>query len=123
MGTALFWVRSLINPLTASPYDMAPEFLDIVLVIHGTELVTVAKKNYAKYREVVERMRYYAQLGVQFKVCALAAQEYGYTVEELYEFIDVVPSAMPELVHWQQQGYALIVPQVLTKQFAIEDIR
>lgn len=123
MGSALYWIRSLINPLSESPYNLAPEFMDIKVVIHGTEIVTVAKKNYEKYREVVERMRYYAAIGVEFKVCALAAEDYAYQVEDFYEFIDVVPSAFTELVHWQNQGYALITPQVFIRRQTIEEMR
>ena len=66
INTALFWIRSLINPLMDEPYGMAPELLDIKVIIHGTEIVTVARKNFEKYREAVERMRYYASLGVDF---------------------------------------------------------
>jgi len=123
MGTALYWIRSLINPLSESPYNYAPEFMQIKVVIHGAEIVTVAKKNYKKYREVVERMRYYASLGVEFKVCNLAATDYAYEVKDFYEFIDVVPSAFTELVHWQQQGYALITPTVYLRTQSIEEIR
>lgn len=123
IGSALFWVRSLMNPLTESPYDMAPEFMDIVVVIHGTEIVTLARKNYKKYREAVERMRYYAQLGVKFKVCALAAHDYDYDREDFQDFVELVPSAITELAHWQQQGYALITPQVLSKKVSIQEIR
>lgn len=122
-ATALFWLRALMNPLMEEPYAMAPEFMDIVVVIHGTELVTVAKKNYEKYKTIVDRMRYYAQLGVRFRVCRLAAQEYDYTPADLQEFVEVAPSAMTELVHWQQQGYALLLPQVPEKHFTIEEIR
>ena len=123
MASALYWIRSLMNPLMDDPYNMAPEFLDIVVVIHGTEIVTVARKNYEKYKDIVERMRYYASLGVSFKVCGLAAHDYGYTVTDFYEFIDVVPSAITELAHWQLQGYALITPVVMDKKFTIEEIR
>lgn len=123
MASALYWIRSLMNPLMAEPYNMAPEFLNIVVVIHGTEIVTAARKNYDRYKDVVERMRYYASLGVTFKVCGIAAHDYGYSTGDFYEFIDVVPSAITELAHWQLQGYALITPQVLEKRHAIEDIR
>lgn len=122
-ATALFWLRSFINPLMEEPYGMAPEFMDIVVVIHGTELVTVARKNYDKYQSIVDRMRYYAQLGVRFRVCELAAHDYGYAPEDLQDFIEVAPSAMTEIVHWQQQGYALLIPQVPEKHFTIEEIR
>ncbi len=123
IGSALYWVRSLINPLTEAPYDMAPEFMDIVVIVHGTEIVTLARKNYEKYRDVVERMRYYAALGVKFRVCGLAAHDYGYTLADFHEFVEVVPSAITELAHWQQRGYALIAPQVMDKKFSIEEIR
>jgi len=123
INAALYWIRSLINPLMDEPYGMAPEFLDIKVVIHGTEIVTVARKNYEKYRDAVERMRYYASLGVEFKVCGLAAADYGYDTDDFYEFIEVVPSAITELAHWQLQGHALITPNVLEKKFSIEEIR
>jgi len=102
---------------------MAPEFMNIKVVIHGTEIVTVARKNYKKYKDAVERMRYYASLGVEFKVCGIAAHDYGYAVADFQEFIEVVPSAINELAHWQLEGYALITPTVMEKKFTIEEIR
>ncbi len=123
IGSALYWVRSLMNPLLASPYNYSPEDLSIIVVIHGTEIVTVAKKNEAKYQEAVNRMRYYADLGVSFKVCGQAAEDYGYAVKDFQDFIEVVPNAITELAHWQQQGYALILPQILDKTINIESIR
>lgn len=123
IGSALYWVRSLMNPLLESPYNYSPEDLSIVVVIHGNEIVTVAKKNEAKYQEAVDRMRYYASLGVKFKVCGQAAEDFGYRVEDFQDFIEVVPNAITELAYWQQQGYALIVPKVMEKTIDIELIR
>lgn len=123
INSALYWIRSLMNPLMDSPYDLAPEMMDIVVVIHGTEIVTVARKNYEKYHDAVERMRYYADLGVSFKVCGLAARDYDYGSDDFHEFIDVVPSAMTELAHWQLQGYALITPKIMEKKLSIDEIR
>jgi uncharacterized protein len=123
MGAALYWVRSLVNPLTEAPYSLFAEDMSIIVLLHGTELVTVARKNEAKYEEVVQRMRYYAAQGVKFKVCGLALQDYGYTDADMQPFIEVTPSAMTEMVHWQNRGYALITPQVPDKRHAIEDIR
>lgn len=121
MGVALYWIRSLLVPLSVPPYEYNPETIKVVL--HGTELVTVAKKNEAKYRDVVERMRYYADLGIEFKVCGLAMHDYGYTLKDLQDFVQVVPSAPVELVHWQNQGYAVVAPQIMDKKFDIEQIR
>jgi len=123
IANALYWIRSLMNPLMDDPYNLAPEFLDIVVVIHGTEIVTVARKNYERYKDSVERMRYYASLGVKFKVCGLAAHDFGYKTDDFQEFIEVVPSAITELAHWQLEGYALITPTVMEKRFSIEEIR
>lgn len=123
INNALYWIRSLMNPLLDEPYGMAPEFMDIKVVIHGTEIVTVASKNYEKYQDAVERMRYYTSLGVEFKVCGLAAHDYGYHPDDFHEFIDVVPSAINELAHWQLEGYALITPTVMEKKYTIEEIR
>ena len=123
INSALFWLRSLINPLMEEPYGLAPVLLDIKVIIHGTEIVTVARKNYDRYKDAVERMRYYASLGVEFKVCGLAAKDYDYDSDAFYEFIDVVPSAITELAHWQMQGYALITPTVMEKTLSVEEIR
>jgi len=122
-GPALYWVRALLNPLMDDPYGYAPEFMDIKVIIHGTELVTVAKHNYKKYRDIVERMRYYSELGVEFRVCAMAAADYGYRLQDFQDFIRVIPSAITELAHWQLQGFALITPHVMDKKYSIEEIR
>jgi len=123
IGSALYWIRSVMNPLMDAPYDYSPEDLNIVVVIHGTEIVTVASQNQSKYSDVVERMRYYASLGVKFKVCGQASEDYGYSVGDYQDFIEVVPNAINELAHWQMQGYALITPQIMEKKFNVEKIR
>ena len=123
INAALYWIRSLMNPLMDTPYDMAPEFMDIKVIIHGTEIVTVAKHNYAKYKNAVERMRYYSALGVEFRVCGLAAEDYGYSTKDFQDFIKLTPSAITELSHWQAQGYSVITPKVMEKKFSIEEIR
>ena len=123
INSALFWIRSLVNPLSESPYDFMPEDLDIKVVVHGTEIVTLAKKNYAKYKTAVDRMRYYASVGVEFKVCALASRDFGYKAKDYQDFVQVVPSAFSELTHWQMQGYALIRPIILEKKYSQDEIR
>lgn len=123
IGGALYWVRALMNPLLESPYNYPPDELSIVVVIHGMEIVTVAKKNEVQYQEAIERMRYYSSLGVSFKVCGQAAEDFGYAVKDFQDFIEVVPNAITELAHWQQQGYALIVPKILEKRIDPDSIR
>jgi intracellular sulfur oxidation DsrE/DsrF family protein len=123
INAALFWLRALVNPLAEAPYDISPDAMSIKVVIHGTEIAAVAKKNYPQYQEAVERMRYYAGLGVEFKVCALAAHDYGYSAADLQDFVQVVPSAITELAYWQMKGHALITPVVTEKRISVEDIR
>jgi intracellular sulfur oxidation DsrE/DsrF family protein len=105
------------------PYNYAPEFLELIVLIHGTEIVATVKHNYDKYKDDVERMKYYAALGVKFKVCGIAAEDYGYTAKDFHEFVELVPSAISELAHWQLQGYATIKPEVMDKRLSIEEIR
>lgn len=123
INSALFWLRTLINTLSDDPYAIAAEENRIKVVIHGTEIATVATKNYEKYHEAVDRMRYYASIGVEFKVCSLAAKDFGYQIEDFQDFIQVVPSAMNEIAHWQNHGYALIAPVVTEKRLSTEEIR
>jgi len=123
MATALYWLRAHMKPLQEAPYNIPPDFLDIKVVVHGTEIVTLARKNEERFPDIVSRVRYYDRLGVDFKVCALAAQDYNYQPADFYGFVDVVPSAMAELAHWQAQGYSLMVPKVLERTRSIEEIR
>jgi Uncharacterized conserved protein len=94
-----------------------------VVVLHGTEIAATVTRNQDRYREAVERMRYYAQMGVKFKVCGQAAHDFGYTPADFLDFIEIVPNAMTELIYWQQQGYALIIPRILIKRESTEQIR
>ena len=123
LGAALHWLRSFVNPLTEAPYSFFNEDMSVIVLLHGTELVALAKKNEAKYEEVVQRMRYYTELGVKFKVCGLALQDFGYTAADMQPFVEVTPSAITELVHWQNQGYALVTPTVVDKKLSVEEIR
>lgn len=123
INSALYWLRAQITPLMEDPYNFQPEDMKIVVIIHGTEIASVVTQNYKKYQTAVDRMRYYASLGVEFRVCGLAATDYGYSANDFQDFIKLVPSAMADLSYWQQQGYGLITPRILIKQHSIESIR
>jgi len=123
INSALFWLRTYMNTMMEEPYNVSSYDMDIKVLIHGTELVTLAKKNYSKYKAAVDRMRYYVDLGVEFRTCAPAMRDFGYQPKDLYDFVKIAPSAMTEIVHWQQQGYALMRPIVLEKKYSIEEIR
>jgi len=123
IASALYWIRSWMNPLMKAPYNEAPEFLNVVVMVHGTELVTLAKKNEKKYQDIVDRIRYYSDFGFKFKVCEIAAHDFNYDENDFHDFVEVVPSAMSELVHWQMQGYGLITPRIYSKKFSNQEIR
>jgi len=123
LSAALFWLQGLYKTMDAQPYDMPPDDLKTVVVMHGSEITALVKKNYEKYGDAVERMRYYSELGVEFKVCRLSAEAYGYSAADFPDFIDLVPSAVTELIHWQQQGYVLIIPRVMERTFSLDELR
>ena len=58
-----------------------------MVMIQSTEIVTLAKHNYEKYQDSVERMKYYQALGVEFRDCGLAAKVYSYQPGDLYDFV------------------------------------
>jgi len=123
IGTGLDWLRIYMNTLVNDPYGMAPEFMDVKVVIHGTEIVTLLKKNYEKYSTAVERMKYYATLGVDFIACHSFAEELGYHPRDFYEFVTLAPSGPNEVIHWQQQGHALIIPLAQDKLIDLDELR
>ena len=123
ISNGLYWLLGMFHTLNEEPYGIPPDFLDVKVVLHGAEIVTLAKKNYDKYKKVVERIKYYAEFGVEFKVCATSALDYGYKPEDFHDFVQIVPNAITEIIHWQMQGYGLVVPQVLEKHHSIEELR
>ena len=123
INAALYWVKGLVDPLMAEPYNLSPDDMHIKVVLHGTEVVALAKHNYPQYQKAVQRMRYYAQLGVEFRLCSIAARDYDYALKDLQDFVQLVPSGITELAHWQKEGYVLIAPRIQEKRFAISEIR
>lgn len=123
INAALYWVKGLVDPLMAEPYNLSPDDMDIKVILHGTEVVALAKHNYPQYQKAVQRMRYYAQLGVEFRLCSIAARDYDYVLNDLQDFVQLIPSGIAELAHWQKEGYVLIAPRIQEKRFAIAEIR
>jgi uncharacterized protein len=104
-------VLSAINSLMAQTAEFGPhefEPLKIVVVSHGSELVVFAKRNYAKYKETVDRAASLAQQGVRFEICRGAAAALNFVPEDFHGFATVVPSGPYALTYWQMQGYGLI---------------
>jgi uncharacterized protein len=97
----------MIATADSGPNDFEP--LKIVIVSHGPELVVWDRKNYAKYKEVVDRAASLSTQGVRFEVCRSAAAALGLKPEDLHGFLHVIPSGPYALTYWQNKGYALIL--------------
>lgn len=123
IATALYWVRSVYKALGSNPYGHAPDDMKVVIVIHGTEIVTLAKNNYPKYSDIVERLRYYAELGAEIRICSQAAELYGYSPMDFPDFVSLIPAAVVDLIYWQLKGYSIVSPIVTEKKYSLEEIR
>lgn len=80
----------------------------IVLVLHGDELNYFAIKNYAKYKELMERAQSLT-VGevIHFRVCAAAARARGLSAKDMHGFVQFVPMADAEIVRLQsEEGHA-----------------
>lgn len=97
---ALLKATSEFGPRSIEP-------IKVVIVSHGPEIVVFAKKNYDKFREIVDRAASFAQQGVRFEICRNAAAAQGFKPEDLYGFTTVVPAGPYALAYWQAKGYSL----------------
>jgi len=87
------------------PHEVEP--IKVVIVSHGPEVVVFDRRNYAKYREIVDRAASFAQQGVKFEVCRNAAAAQGIAPGDLHGFVTVVPAGPHALAYWQAKGYSL----------------
>ncbi len=123
-------VLSAINSLMAQTAEFGPHEFDplkIVVVSHGSELVVFAKRNYAKYKDIVDRAASLAQQGVKFEICRGAAASLNFQPDDFHGFATVVPSGPYALTYWQMKGYALLpggftYPQRYTNEHNKDDI-
>lgn len=99
-----------VNALMKATSEFGPNEIDplkIVIVSHGPEVVVWAKKNYAKYRDIVDRAASLAKQGVRIEICRNAAGAQGFKPEDLHGFVTVVPAGPYALAYWQAKGYSL----------------
>jgi len=104
-------VLNNLNALLKATYDFGPKEIDpikVVVVSHGPEVVLWAKKNYAKYKDIVDRAASFAKQGVRFEICRNDAAALGFKPEDLDGFVTVIPAGPYALTYWQNKGYAYI---------------
>jgi intracellular sulfur oxidation DsrE/DsrF family protein len=97
---ALLKATSEFGPRSIEP-------IKVVVVSHGPEIVVFAKKNYEKYKDIVDRAASFAKQGVSFEICRNAASAQGFTADDLYGFTTIVPAGPYALAYWQAKGYSL----------------
>lgn len=100
---------NFLSALLRATNEFGPKEVDpikVVVVSHGPEVVIWAKKNYAKYKTIVDRAASFAQQGVRFEICRNDAAALGYKPEDLHGFVHVIPAGPYALVYWQNKGYA-----------------
>lgn len=87
----------------ADPFDAS-----IVIVLHGDEINFFARKNYDKYKALMQRAESLSVGGIiSFRMCRIAAKGHGYNPEDIHGFVKLVPMADAELVRLQtEEGYA-----------------
>lgn len=99
-----------VNALIKATSEFGPKEIDplkVVIVSHGPEIVVWDKRNYAKYKDIVDRAASLASQGVRFEVCRNAAKALGLGPEDLQGFITVIPAGPYALAYWQAKGYSL----------------
>jgi hypothetical protein len=114
-----------ISSFLRSVSDFGPHEIDpvkVVVVSHGPEVVVFARKNYPKYKEIVDRAASFAKQGIKFEICDVAARFQGFVPEELYGFVTVVPAGPYALAYWQAKGYALNAPGATMPTLPISDL-
>jgi len=58
MGATLHGIRSVVNPLVEAPNSLFSEDMSVVVVLHGTEIVPVARKNESRHEATVAAQRW-----------------------------------------------------------------
>jgi len=99
-----------LNALLRATHEFGPHEIDpikVVIVSHGPEVVVFDRKNYGKYKEIVDRAASFAQQGVKFEICRNAAAAQGIAPDDLHGFVTVVPAGPYALAYWQAKGYSL----------------
>lgn len=107
---AVGMVFNNVAALLQATSDFGPREIEpvkVVIVSHGPEIVVFDRKNYGKYKEIVDRAASFAKQGVRFEICRNAAAAQGIVPEDLHGFVTVVPAGPYALAYWQAKGYSL----------------
>ncbi|MEN8175929.1 MAG: DsrE family protein [Pseudomonadota bacterium] len=99
-------LKFIKNHLRAIKEFGDPQNSKIVVVAHGDELHAFSRLNRAAFPEMYDIMKGLADQGVEFHVCRNAARARGYKATDFYDVATVVPAAVIDIAHLQNQGYS-----------------
>ena len=78
----------------------------IALVLHGPEIEMFTRKNYGKYRKLVDKAaRLDSNSVIEIKVCRTAMNEMKIKKDDLPAFVEIVPYGPDEEERLLRQGY------------------
>ena len=81
----------------------------IALVLHGPEIEIFARKNYSKYKSIVDRAaRLDADGVIEVKMCQTEMRSRGIRTEDVPAFIEFVPYGPDEEERLQRRGYVYL---------------
>ena len=81
----------------------------IALVLHGPEIEIFAKKNYARFRETVDRAaRLNAGRIIEIKMCRTEMKRLGIGEKDIPAFIELVPYGPDEELRLRRNGYVYL---------------
>ncbi len=81
----------------------------IALVLHGPEIEMFAKKNYPRFRKIVERAaRLDAAHVIEIKMCRTEMRNRGIKEEDVPAFIEFVPYGPDEEERLRRNGYVYL---------------
>ena len=77
-----------------------------MVVLHGNEIPFFAIKNYAEYKDLMNRAQSLSLSGnIRFRMCKVAAQGHGFKPEDIHGFVEMVPMADAEIIRLQREEH------------------
>lgn len=110
--TAVGSVSALTSVLDRASYLSAINGADpfdtkIVIVLHGDEIPFFGIKNYARYKDLMNRAQSLTVGGIiEFRMCKIAAKGHGFEPGDIHGFVSMVPMGDAEIIRLQQEGHA-----------------
>ena len=95
----------VLNNISNLIVDMSEENLEIEMVANGDAVKVLLKGN--EFQPMLEQL---ALKKVRFCACANSLRNFKLEKDQLYDFVDVVPAGVGELVRKQASGWAYIRP-------------